>query len=206
MKGARPLPVGLIGQYGIPDLDFRGVDLNGEAENFVHVCNVASCSPNDRSAVRMKVMKVILSIGIPGCGKTTALKPLAENLGYTYISRDNIRMELTGDPTDHTMEPEVGRITYERLEEALQYGGVVLDGTLAKRADRIQTVMHCRELGATEITALWFKVPFEECVRRNASRDRQVPEAILKRMQTMLDTTPPTMDEGYDNLAVVQGA
>lgn len=148
-------------------------------------------------------MKVILSIGIPGCGKTTALKPLAEKLGYDYINRDEIRLELTGDPTDHTMEQEVSKIAYERLAEALQFGGVVIDSTLAKRKDRIETVEACRELGATEITALWFKIPFEECLRRNKKRERQVPEAVLIRMQKMLDLDPPTPEEGYDNLAVV---
>jgi predicted kinase len=150
------------------------------------------------------MMKVIMSIGIPGSGKTTALRPLAEKLGYGYINRDDIRLELTGDPTDHTREPDVSALAYERLAEALQFGGVIIDGTLSKRKDRIETVLACRELGATEITAMWFKVSLEVCMKRNRQRERMVPERVLIQMQRRFDAQPPALDEGYDIILTVK--
>jgi dephospho-CoA kinase len=44
--------------------------------------------------------KIIIGIGVPGSGKTTALKPFAERNTYTYISPDDIRAELTGNAAD----------------------------------------------------------------------------------------------------------
>jgi predicted kinase len=42
--------------------------------------------------------KLILGIGLPGSGKTTALKPFAEKNGYIYISPGDIREELSVVP------------------------------------------------------------------------------------------------------------
>lgn len=46
------------------------------------------------------MQKVIIGSGIPGAGKTTILKKFAEKYGYTYISSDTIRTELTNDVND----------------------------------------------------------------------------------------------------------
>lgn len=46
--------------------------------------------------------KVIVGIGLPGSGKTTALKPFADKNSYIYICPDDIRAELTGNPADQS--------------------------------------------------------------------------------------------------------
>lgn len=119
--------------------------------------------------------QAIISIGLPGCGKSTVLKPMAEKLGYTYLNADDIREELTGDPANHAMEADVWQLVYARAAEGLHYGGVIIDATHTKRKDRREMIEHLRRHGADEIIGLWFDIPYEVCAARNAARGRVVP-------------------------------
>jgi predicted kinase len=64
--------------------------------------------------------KLILGIGIPGSGKTTVLKKLANDYNYSYICPDDIRFELTLDMSDQSRNKEVWRESYHRLEQDLK--------------------------------------------------------------------------------------
>lgn len=149
--------------------------------------------------------QLIISIGLPGSGKTTVLKPMAEKLGYTYINADEIRHELTGSETDHSMEKTVWELVYERAVEAVAYGGVILDATNTKPKDRVSIIKHLRQYGVGEIVALWFDVPFEIASERNATRERKVPITVLEKMQRRLAAQPPTYAEGFDKILKVAG-
>lgn len=143
-------------------------------------------------------MEVIVGIGVPGCGKTTYLKPLAAKLGYTYINGDDIREELTGDPTDHTQEKLVWETVHERIKKSLLTTGTVVDATYSKVKDRRKLIQLCRENNATRITACWFDPPLEVCFTRNNSRSRKVPKEAMTKMHNRLSINPPSTDEGFD--------
>lgn len=145
-------------------------------------------------------MQAIIGIGIPGSGKTTLLKPLAAKQGLAYVNRDDIREELTGDPTNHTREPQVTRLMYQRIAEGLKHKGVVVDATHSKPRDRRTMIEFCRQHGATEIIAYWVNVPLETALLRNRGRERKVPEAALALMQNRLELNPPTPTEGFDDI------
>lgn len=148
-------------------------------------------------------MKVIVGIGVPGCGKTTYLKPLAEELNLTYINADDIREELTGDPTNHTREIKVWAIVRRRLKQAIAKNGAVLDATHSKKRDRRVIVEYCRENGADNICAYWFNLPLNTCLERNNKRDRKVPEEAAKKMYDRLNLNPPRLEEGFDVIVVL---
>lgn len=145
-------------------------------------------------------MKVIVGVGVPGCGKTTYLKPLAAEMGMAYINPDDIRMELTGDPTDHTQETRVWDTVHERLVKVLQNGGAIVDATYTKLKDRRQLIELCKTNGADEIIAYWFNVPLEICQERNAQRQRVVPKDVLAKMHNRLQLNPPTTGEGFSKV------
>jgi predicted kinase len=145
-------------------------------------------------------MKAIIGIGVPGCGKTTLLKPLAEKDGLVYVNADDIRLELTGDPADHSKEPVVWRIAYDRIKAGLQKRGVVVDATHSKRKDRRKMVEFCRENGARTILGYWIKTPLETCKVRNQARRRIVPEHSIEEMHRRLTENPPTTEEGFDRI------
>lgn len=147
-------------------------------------------------------INVIIGIGIPGCGKTTYLKPLASQRGMQYVNLDDIRQELTGDAGDHSQHSRSIALFYERIAAALIRGGVVVDVTSAKQRDRRELLRFCRTHGATLITGIWFDVPLATCIVRNSSRTRQVPTPVLEKMHGWLIATPPTQAEGFDDLQI----
>jgi predicted kinase len=149
-------------------------------------------------------VKVIVGIGVPGCGKTTYLKPLAQKLGLAYINSDDIREELTGSPADHGQETEVWGLVHRRIKDALQVKGAVIDATYSKKIDRVQLIKYCKVNGAKEIIAYWFNLPLETCLERNRQRDRIVPEIAVNKMYNRLTLSPPTLDEGYSEIIEVK--
>lgn len=147
------------------------------------------------------LVSAIIGMGIPGCGKTTILKPMAAERGMVYVSRDDIREELTGDPTNHTREKAVNRLMFERIADALHGGqGVVIDMTHSRVKDRRTSIDFCREHGAQFIKGIWFDVPIEICRKRNSDRDRVVREEALFAMAHRFKVNPPSVDEGFDEI------
>lgn len=142
-------------------------------------------------------MKVIIGVGIPGCGKTTYLKPFAAEQGLVYVNPDDIRQELTGSASDHTQEIKVWRLVHERLVAGLQNTGVVIDATHTRIRDRRQIIKLCNQHGAKEIIAYWFNPNLKKCLERNAKRQRVVPEEALRKMHNRLNLNPPTTAEGF---------
>lgn len=148
-------------------------------------------------------MKAIIGIGIPGCGKTTLLKPLAERGGLAYVNGDDIRAELTGDPRDHSKEELVWQTAFDCIRTALQGKGVVVDATHSKRKDRRKMTVFCREHGAKQIIGYWIKTPIQACLERNEARERIVPPVSIHKMHRRLSINPPTTEEGFDEIMEV---
>ena len=148
-------------------------------------------------------MRLIVSIGIPGSGKTTYMKQFATTQKLAYVNPDGIRLELTGDETDHSKDPLVWRTVYDRLAAGLQTGGVILDSTLTTRRGRREIVRFAQKHGTQQITAYWFNVPLAVCMQRNERRDRTVPYDILQKMHERLVQHPPSTDEGFDQIITI---
>ena len=145
--------------------------------------------------------KIIMGIGIPGSGKTTALKPFAEKYSYTYICPDDIRIELTGGAIDQSKNSEVWQEAYRRVADSLKEGEtVVFDATFAKNIERKNFIRFARENGAEKVQGVFAAVPFEIANERNKSRERIVPEHAMKRMHSSLKEDPPIIEDGFDSV------
>ena len=146
-----------------------------------------------------------MAIGIPGSGKTTVLKPLAERYGLTYINRDDLREEILGDARDQSQNRAIWEEANRRTAEALSTGkGVVLDATFLERWKREDIISFLHEAGASPIIGVVADVPLAVAHERNAARDRTVPEAVIDRMHEMLRAEPPSLDEGFDALVPLE--
>lgn len=148
-------------------------------------------------------MKAIIGIGLPGCGKTTLLRPLAKKEGLAYINADDIRKELTGDARNHSKEPVVWRIAHSRIRDGLKSAGVVIDATHSKRKDRARMVSFCRENGAQHIIGYWVKASLKTCMQRNEARHRVVRTEAVNKMYQRLETNSPSIEEGFDEVIEV---
>jgi predicted kinase len=144
---------------------------------------------------------IMIGIGLPGSGKTTLLKPLAAELSAEYINRDEIRTELTGDPTNHTMEPAVNSFVDRRIIDSLRnQKSILVDATNVKRKDRRHLIEIAQKHLATKIIGLYVNTDLATSIQRNNLRQRNVPEEVIERMYNKLTVTPPSTDEGFDIL------
>jgi predicted kinase len=147
--------------------------------------------------------RVIITVGIPGSGKTTKVTEFADKMGIsaTYISADAIREELTGDAGNQTANKRVWALVYKRFEEALLNGDdIILDNTSIKLKDRrkiYKTIRECNKMKETEIILFYCPCSVAKSMLNQQNRDRKVPIDVVRRMQNEL--CEPTLEEVSDS-------
>ena len=154
---------------------------------------------------------LILTVGIPGSGKSTWARNLAaqkadQNQHYLIISTDRIRAELYGDESIQGEWMEIRRSLISQLKSARQAiaqghtAAVIYDATNAARRQRREFVQIARDSGYGPLIAAWIDTPLEICLQRNAERSRQVPPHIIEKMHRQLTGAPPTEAEDIDRI------
>jgi predicted kinase len=151
--------------------------------------------------------RLILLIGIPGSGKSSLADQL-QQFGYRVISTDQIRAQLFGDPAIQGDWPQIWAEVERQLRTVsqTQAGLAVYDATNVRRQGRRQLIRLAQSIGFTEIIGLWLHPPLRLCLERNRQRWRQVPEAVIRRMERQLWSAPPKRAEGLDLLLHYDGA
>lgn len=147
----------------------------------------------------------VIGMGLPGVGKTTNLKRLAEELDAVYICGDDVRAEVHGNPAALNNPKIIWEIVHKRARKALMAGSsVVIDGTHIKRRDRIASIRACNS--AESVTLIWYQAPVQVCIARNLRRKRQVPEAVIRKMSRTLRRESPKPFEGFDEIELISTA
>lgn len=145
--------------------------------------------------------RAVLSIGIPGSGKSTVMKMYAEKIGAAYVSSDETRGMVTGNEADVSRDAEVWPLIYQRLHDALDsHDVVVLDSTASNYEKRRDIIRHIRQK-AEVVEGIFFDISLGEAKRRNSERDRKVPEEIIEAMYQQLVDNPP--GDEFDSIVVV---
>jgi predicted kinase len=149
--------------------------------------------------------KLVLMVGIPGSGKTTLSRTLIEK-GYLCLNADSIRKELWGDENDQREPETVFGKFFAQLEEAMAGGtDIVIDNTNINRRHRQPILERAAKFGYQDVQLWVLDVPVEVCLERNRKRERNVPEDIVRNMDTTIRTTgSPKRYEG--KLVIVKPA
>ncbi|RTL40174.1 MAG: AAA family ATPase [Candidatus Melainabacteria bacterium] len=147
--------------------------------------------------------RLILLVGIPGSGKTTLAKKIVEK-GFHCLSADPIREELYGNAAEQGDKEEVFRIFFERLEDALSKElDIIVDNTNLNPRQRKPLLERAQKAGYTDIQLWLLDVPLDVCLKRNASRERVVPDDIVANMFMELNRSGrPQRSEG--KLAIIR--
>jgi predicted kinase len=126
--------------------------------------------------------------GIPGSGKSTLSKRLAEERGLMRFSFDEMKCYTTRQ----FLLPVVA---------ALQEGkSVVMDSTHLRESGRRSILQSVRNIRCRKV-CVFMDTPFDECLRRNANRMAVVPVVMVNSMYRSLQ--PPTLEEGWDEILII---
>lgn len=148
-------------------------------------------------------MRALVTVGLPGCGKTTFARALAP--GFVDLNLDAMRGAIAGDPTDQAVTHRAKLLRDAHLANCAAAGReVILSDTHAKRKDRTESIRTLRALGYAVFLVV-FDVGEATCRRRNAARARPVPAEAMDRMAARLRACPPEAGEADGLFVVVQG-
>jgi len=142
---------------------------------------------------------VVLTIGLPGSGKTTWFK----RRGVTPLSSDMLRTILFDDISEQRYQGLVFSTLRSLLRARLiaRMPWNYVDATNLSPHERRQWIKMAASFGY-EVQAVFFDVPLEVCLERNAKRDRPVSEDVMHKMSERLK--PPAFDEGFSKITVVR--
>jgi predicted kinase len=151
---------------------------------------------------------VLVGVGAPGSGKSTwwseGLKNGLIPRQSTRINMDEIRLHLTGSESDQSQNNTVAKLAEEQLKSNLSNKTPVIfwDNTSAKRKYR-KSIIDLAKMSNYKIIAIYWDIPLQTCLERNKSRARMVPEDVILKMYNSIKEIPPTKNEGFDDIIVI---
>ncbi|MGA7522749.1 MAG: AAA family ATPase [Acidobacteriaceae bacterium] len=142
---------------------------------------------------------VVLTIGLPGSGKTTWFK----RRGVVPLSSDLLRTLLFDDITEQRWQGLVFSTLRSLLRARLiaKMPWNYVDATNLSPHERRQWIKMAKSFGY-DVQAVFFDVPLEVCLERNRKRERTVSEDVMRKMAERLRA--PDFKEGFSKITVVR--
>ena len=144
--------------------------------------------------------KFIMMVGLVSSGKSYKAEQLAKEYDATVFSSDKLREELYGDVNDQSHNQELFVELHRHIKECLRSGkSAIFDATNISYKRRMAFLKELKNIPCEKICVL-MATPYEECLKRNAERERKVPESVIKRMY--MNFNVPYWYEGWDDIQV----
>ena len=148
----------------------------------------------------MNKLKFFMLIGLPASGKSYKAQELAQEYNAEIFSSDALREELFGDVNHQDNNHELFNELHRRIKYCLKSGrSAIYDACNISYKRRMAFLQELKNIPCEKICVV-MATPYTECLRRNAERERKVPEEVIKRMY--MNFTIPYWYEGWSNIAV----
>lgn len=194
-QGVQPAP-----PSGVPSEAAPGAEEDSGYTAAEPVAVPQSAAPEPRPSVaRAPKGVVVLAIGLPGSGKSSWFK----RHNITPLSSDLLRSLLFDDPSEQRFQD----LVFSNLRSMLRARLIArrpmnyVDATNLTPHERNSWIKLAKDYGY-EVHAVFFDVPLETCLERNARRHRVVSEDVMRRMAAKL--RPPTFEEGFSKITMVR--
>lgn len=128
--------------------------------------------------------KLILCVGIPASGKTTyAINWVAGDPDRLRVNRDSLRYMMFGSYWGEGVDERFVTETQMNIVRRALHAGkdVIIDDTNLN--DNVRSVFRgTARTYLADFELVFFDVDVEEAIRRNAARDRRVPDDVIRNM------------------------
>lgn len=147
----------------------------------------------------MEKLKIIMMKGLPGSGKSTFAKEILNQNKETYkrINRDELRKMFDNDYNSVANEKFIRQMRDLLITSALEKGkNVIVDDTniSAKNFNRIKQLAEdfTKRTGKEiEIEIKEMETSIEECITRDAKREKPVGESVIRTMNNQWQKEMP---------------
>jgi len=134
------------------------------------------------------MIKLYMTVGLPGCGKSTFVRKRIEQYGGIHISRDIIRFSIVRPDEEYfSKENIVFDIFINQIQQAIddKIENIYVDATHLTEKGRNKVLNRLKLNEEVQIHILMFDVPLNICLERNAKRTGRevVPEIVIRRMR-----------------------
>ena len=154
----------------------------------------------------MTALRCHLLIGPPASGKTTLAMALAELTGAVLLSTDQLRDQLFGDAAVQGPWVEIEALLHQRIQASVAEGiPVIVDATHARRPWRLAITQALNLPAPVEWIGWWLCTPLATCLAWNQTRQRLVPEPVIREMAAALadPNFGPQRSEGFAAVVAV---
>lgn len=146
---------------------------------------------------------LIVTVGIPGSGKTSWVKNYIEenkDKNIEVISSDEIRKELLNDIEDQSKNKEVFELMRKRTKESLSKGYVTIYEATNISSKRRRALLKEMKKYYSKAICLFKYKNLTNCIIDNEARDREVPNEVVERMYKNIEI--PHKCEGFDEIII----
>lgn len=150
--------------------------------------------------------KAIMTMGLPGAGKSYVLQNYYNLDGYKIIDPDEIKKEQPDYSDDnpsvyHEWSKKEAKF---RIEQSIhQNMDIVIDGTGTNVEKMYKQITELQSEGY-QVTILYVKVKLQTALKRNQERARTVPEEIVREKFSTISTAFEILSTVADVATVIQ--